>query len=373
MKKIFNRQQENIFQFCIIETKSKALVFSEGKAGDTGGTQAKLYTTEEECRQKAEELIQQKIAEGYVEATEILWNEASIIRADFYGTWTSNKGYSVVITADAYEIWKGTKMLSKVSPITWYPKANSNRKSKADYPYGYVLHGLEEEEARKDPDKWWGGMSYSCYLHTHKKTLCNGAGKILTPKGQSAIADTIEQGETQAQKAKQLLNELDQWLQENGIEERVLYGKPVTQKEIQKAEKKLGVKLPPSYTAFVTNYGAFEIDGELTGRGSGNSVELLSPDQITEETTEQRTSINENYDDECPEKEIINDGLLFCGDPIGEFYYTYVISSTDATGEMNARGFDCDDFGTNDHWHEGDMTFYTVVEEIVEQIKEKNA
>lgn len=127
--------------------------------------------------------------------------------------------------------------------------------------------------------------------------------------------------------------------------------------------------MPRSHVDFVMTHGAFCIDGDLTGRGSGNDTELFSPHRILEQTTRYREMLAKSKDTDS--QEILNDGLLFCGDPCNEYFHLFVVSSAnEVTGEMATRGYDYQDPGNSDPWHEGDGTFDSVVEEIAQTVRD---
>jgi len=166
----------------------------------------------------------------------------------------------------------------------------------------------------------------------------------------------------------ELLDELDEWLDENEIEPRVVWSPRVKNKDVARAARALGVRLPPSYVELVTTRGTFFIDGDLTGRGSGNDTRLLTPSEIVEHTERYR---GEAHEHDGPEQQrILDDALIFCADPKGELFHLFVISSLDDAGEMATRPYDYQNLGMNDGWHEGDGSFASVIEGIVADVEE---
>ncbi len=163
------------------------------------------------------------------------------------------------------------------------------------------------------------------------------------------------------------IDELNNWLEQQEVEPRVAFGKPVSAADVAKAEAKLGVNLPPSYVDFVTKHGPFHISGALTGRGEGNDTRLLKPADACKETLRHRKEMEQHEDEES--QRILDDCIIFCADPGDEFFHLFVISSADARGEMPTRPWDYQDPGNNDPWHEGDGTFASVIEQLIETVR----
>lgn len=168
---------------------------------------------------------------------------------------------------------------------------------------------------------------------------------------------------------KQKLDELNAWLEEQGVEDRVTFSDPVSSSEVADAEKALGFKLPPSYVDFITQYGLFSISGNLTGRGSGNDTELFSPTEAIEETNHYREELAE-FAEGSEDAKIINDALIFCADPLDEFFHLFVISSANTDGEMPTRSYNYQDPACSDDWYEGDGSFESTIDEIIETVRE---
>lgn len=163
------------------------------------------------------------------------------------------------------------------------------------------------------------------------------------------------------------LDALNDWLEENEVEPRVVFGKPVTAAQVAQAEAALGAKLPPSYVDFVTTRGPLHLSGALTGRGRGNDTRLLTPADVVKETQCYRKEVRLLDDEES--RAIVDDGLIFCVDPDGEYFHLFVISSADGRGEMPTRPWDYQDTGNNEPWHEGKDTFASVIESIIATVR----
>ena len=177
-----------------------------------------------------------------------------------------------------------------------------------------------------------------------------------------------KQNDEGARKLAGELDELNEWLAENDVEHRVVFGKPVTAADVAATEKALAVKLPRAYVDFVTTRGPFEYSGALTGRGEGNDTRLLAPADVTLETLRFRKEMALSRDEEG--QHIVDDGIVFCVDPDGEFLHLFVISSAAADGEMPTRPFDYQDLGMNDPWYEGDGSFASVIGELIATVRE---
>lgn len=171
---------------------------------------------------------------------------------------------------------------------------------------------------------------------------------------------------TTSNELKKDLDKLNEWLQENGETHTITFSRPISHPEIAEAEKIIGVRFPPSYTNFVTQHGTFVIPGVLTDHGFGNDSVLFSPSQVVEETQRYRKEFTQSEDEES--EEIFQDGLVFCADPQNEFFHLFVLSSADETGEMSTRSFDYQDLGNNDPWYEGDDTFDSVIESLIDSV-----
>jgi hypothetical protein len=122
---------------------------------------------------------------------------------------------------------------------------------------------------------------------------------------------------------------------------------------------------PPSYVDFVTRHGTFSISGAITGRRAGNDAALFSPADVVKQTERHREELATTT------QQILNDGILFCGDPCAEYFHLFVISGADANGEMKTRGYDYQDPANTDPWFEGDGTFLSVVEAIAKNVRER--
>lgn len=147
------------------------------------------------------------------------------------------------------------------------------------------------------------------------------------------------------------------------------FSKPVAREELEKAAKRLGVAFPPSYAELVTTYGAFTLSGELTGRGRGNDTSLFPPARAAKETLAYRAKMAKARDEDA--KEILNDGILFCGDPKDEAFHLFVVSTRTSRGEMKTRHYDYQDPGNNDPWFEGDGTFASVVTGLLQRVRKR--
>lgn len=170
-------------------------------------------------------------------------------------------------------------------------------------------------------------------------------------------------------KAFDKLSALNKWLEDQGVDGEVDFGPPIKAAAIAKAEKGLGVRLPPSYVDFVTTHGTFTISGNLTGCGEGNDSELFEPERIVKETKNYR---KEFKDDASDDQKIANDGLFFASDPNDERYFVFVISSAEANGEMKARYYDYQDPANTDGWFEGNCTFDDVIDQLIETVKDNS-
>lgn len=184
-------------------------------------------------------------------------------------------------------------------------------------------------------------------------------GKKPVAKKKKAAAPKKKEG------AREILEALDVWLEKCGLDQRVVYSKPIAASAVSAAEKKLGMKLPSSYVDFVTKHGTFEISGELTGRGFGNDTALLAPAEAVKETLRYRKELAKAGD--ADGREILDDGLLFCADPRDEAFFLFVLSSAKG-GDMRTRLYDYQNPGLNDPHHDGDGTFDSVVDEIAMQV-----
>jgi hypothetical protein len=171
---------------------------------------------------------------------------------------------------------------------------------------------------------------------------------------------------TTAMTAIGILRELNEWLAAKGHAGRVVFSEAVPGAEVEKAQEVLGVRLPRSYVEFVMSHGVFTIDGDLTGRGSGNDTRLFRPRELAEETARLRQSVSELGDEEG--QEVAEDALFFCGDPVDEYFHLFVVSSAH-DGDMPTRAYDYQDPACTDPWHEGDGTFDSIVEGIATLVR----
>lgn len=167
--------------------------------------------------------------------------------------------------------------------------------------------------------------------------------------------------------AKQRLDALNGWLEDNGLDARVEFSAPIAAADIDAAEQELGCRLPPSYRRFVGEHGTFVVSGALTGRGDGNDTCLFPPAALVSVTKHLRAELEASSDEDSAA--ILVDGIAFCDDPADEFFHLFVVSGAAADGEMKTRGYDYQDPANTDPWFEGDGTFDTVVDGIIATVR----
>ena len=119
------------------------------------------------------------------------------------------------------------------------------------------------------------------------------------------------------------------------------YKKKFSSKEIQEAEKRLGIILPPDYVKFVTTYGNFSI---LEG------YNLLEPKEITRLSDALRKEWEINLDKKCTPKQRENlDNLICFGygteDQQDVWYYVFSYKTRNQqTGYMDVLPYNQDDW-----------------------------
>ena len=102
--------------------------------------------------------------------------------------------------------------------------------------------------------------------------------------------------------------------------------------QLAAVEKKLGVKLPPSYRAFVLQHGIFCISGDDEDnydKVDSQYYRLVPPRFILTATLGIRR-YRRHEDDE----ELVNDAIMFQSNPYDEDFFAFRISSRRKDGEM---------------------------------------
>lgn len=113
---------------------------------------------------------------------------------------------------------------------------------------------------------------------------------------------------------------------------------PISAREIDDAELRLGVALPPSYVGFVRAFGCWRV----RRRDGGTSRSLLTPAEMVEVTLATRTAAREAGDDDTAE--VLDDALLFQENLYRDNFYVFQISSADERlGEMRVDAWFHDD------------------------------
>src|SRR4051812_12517498 len=101
--------------------------------------------------------------------------------------------------------------------------------------------------------------------------------------------------------------------------------KKATSREIAAAEKKLKVKLPPSYLELVTGLGAFKVVGPCKTSDWDNAQPfynpVLLPSEMVTRTLRKRSTYADNGEEDVAE--MLEDSLLFQGNVYYDNFFTF--------------------------------------------------
>lgn len=143
-----------------------------------------------------------------------------------------------------------------------------------------------------------------------------------------------KEGETAHEALMRLQEYIDKFGHEY-FEEGVNFNNPVSKEEIEKVERKLETKFPPSYVEFLIKHGPFVIDGR--------NYKLLSPKEALEETQLQWKSYENFEDDDYGDYKKIKQLFFFQYQLYESDQYVFYMEDIMENGEMSVHWFYHDD------------------------------
>lgn len=173
--------------------------------------------------------------------------------------------------------------------------------------------------------------------------------------------------DTNGKKIIDALHQLKKVIEEHSRYGTLIFSEPVLLSDVEAAEKRLRVKLPPSYVNLVTRYGRFKVLWEMPADPAEEVAKkfdtyegfyaLLHPMEIVAETLELRQAYEEETAD------MLRDSLCFQENRYRSDFYTFRISDARQDGEMSVHAFYHDDLYV---WSD---VFFTFEEHLYEWVE----